>query len=153
MIKKIIKIILVVLCMLSIFLLSNDTADESGEKSGSIIINVVEIIIGRDLTEKEKTNYLEKYDFWLRKAAHFTIYLILGFLITSLMKEYKEINKKVLLISIIISVLYAISDEVHQYFVPGRSCEIRDMLIDSTGSIIGTYIYYLIYRIRRKKYE
>ena len=151
--KKIIKIILVLSCMISIFMFSNDTADESADKSGSIIITITEKIIGRDLTNKEKKIYLDKYDFWVRKSAHFSIYLVLGFLVLSLLKEYTTINKKSIIISIIISLLYAISDEVHQAFVPGRSCELRDVLIDSTGSIFGVGIYYLLNRIRRSKNE
>ena len=149
--KKIIKIILVLICMTTIFMFSSDTADESSEKSGSIIITITEKIIGRELTNKEKRIYLDKYDFWIRKTAHFIIYLLLGFLIISLLKEYTTINKKSIIISIIISLLYAISDEIHQAFVPGRSCELRDMLIDISGGIIGTYIYYFIYRIKVKK--
>ena len=153
MIKKIIKILLVLICMISIFMFSNDTADESSDKSESIIIIIAEKIIGRDLTDREKKLYSDKYDFWIRKTAHLTIYLVLGFLIISLLKEYTTIDRKSIIIACIISILYAISDEIHQSFVPGRSCELRDILIDSTGSIIGISIYYIINRIRRKKYE
>ena len=33
--------------------------------------------------------------------------------------------------------LYAVTDEVHQYFVPGRSCELRDVLVDTSGALTG----------------
>ena len=39
-----------------------------------------------------------------------------------------------------IGVLYAVTDEVHQYFVPGRSCELRDALIDACGVAAGVAI-------------
>lgn len=39
-----------------------------------------------------------------------------------------------------ICILYAISDEFHQLFVPGRGGQIRDVLIDSTGAIVGVAI-------------
>ena len=49
--------------------------------------------------------------------------------------------------------LYALSDEVHQIYVPGRSCELRDVFIDTSGSIIGIIIYSLINFIYRKRYN
>ena len=48
------------------------------------------------------------------------------------------------LISIILCIIYATSDEIHQLFVPGRACQLRDILIDSIGSITGVYLYKLI---------
>ena len=35
--------------------------------------------------------------------------------------------------------LYAVTDEIHQYFVPGRSCEFRDICIDSAGVLCGIF--------------
>ena len=149
--KKIIKIFLVLLCMTIIFVLSNDTAYESSNKSNSIIVDISEMILNRKLTTKEKELYTSKFDFWIRKAAHLIIYIILGILVISLLKEYMIINKKSIIFSIIIVMLYSISDEIHQSFVPGRSCELRDIIIDSSGGIIGTYLYYFINRIKVKK--
>ena len=47
-------------------------------------------------------------------------------------------------LAIIICILYAISDKLHQLFVIGRSCELRDVFIDSLGSVSGIIIYNLI---------
>ena len=47
-------------------------------------------------------------------------------------------------LAIIICILYATSDELHQLFVMGRSCELRDVFIDSLGSVSGIIIYNLI---------
>lgn len=46
-------------------------------------------------------------------------------------------------LAIIICILYATSDELHQLFVMGRSCELRDVFIDSLGSVSGIIIYNL----------
>lgn len=59
------------------------------------------------------------------------------------MLNKNDISKKYL-ISILICIIYATSDEIHQIFVPGRACQIRDILIDSIGSITGVYLYKLI---------
>lgn len=43
--------------------------------------------------------------------------------------------------------LYACSDELHQYFVPGRSCQFKDVLIDTFGVITGIMLSMVIIRI------
>ena len=40
----------------------------------------------------------------------------------------------------VIGTIYAVSDEVHQLFVEGRSCEVRDMLLDSAGVAAGVLL-------------
>lgn len=153
MIIKILKVFIVFLCMFTIFMLSADDNNESNKKSDGLIIKACKILVRKDLSEKEQQAYIDKYVTFVRKSAHFTIYLLLGLSIISLIKEYRQIDIKSLIIALIISVLYAVSDEIHQILVPGRSGEIRDVLIDSIGSLTGIYLYYLFYKIRRKKYE
>ena len=148
--KKIIKIALVIVCMTIIFTFSSDTSYESTKKSNKIIITVAKMINKKELSQKEKDRYINKFVFIVRKSAHFFIYLILGLLVASLLKEYSLVNKRMMIYSFLICFLYAISDEIHQLFVNGRSGEIRDILIDSMGSLVGIGIYYLI---RRRKNE
>ena len=148
--RKIIKIILVVLWMGLIFMFSNDTGVASTKKSDGVIVRTVQKIIGRDLTSKEKEKVLTYLVVPVRKGAHLGVYLILGFLMISLVREYLDINTKALLTALFICILYACSDEVHQLFVVGRSCEVKDMIIDSVGSGVGITLYYLGYLFRKK---
>ena len=57
-------------------------------------------------------------------------------------------------ISFGIGVIYAISDEIHQYFIPGRSGRVFDVIIDSFGVLTGIciimIILYIITRIKKK---
>ena len=46
--------------------------------------------------------------------------------------------------------LYAASDELHQLFIPGRSGEVRDVLIDTSGGAVGAMIYIGIYMLAQK---
>ena len=52
--------------------------------------------------------------------------------------------KKNLILSTIVGGGYAITDEIHQYFVPGRSCQLLDMIIDTTGVVTGIIICFTI---------
>lgn len=151
MFKKIIKITIVLICMISIFLLSNDTADQSDKKSDSVILNIYKLFGKKSISNNHKKEVINKYVFFVRKSAHFIIYLLLGLSLISLVREYREIDIKALIISFMIATLYACSDEIHQLFVSGRSCEVLDIFIDGCGSFLGIMIYYLYYRVRRIK--
>ena len=147
--KRIIKICLVVLCMVTIFFFSSDEAIASTKKSDGLIIKTSEILLGRKLNNSEKIKYTSKYFKPIRKSAHFTIYLLLGLLFTSLLKEYNIVDKKCIIYSVIFVLLYACSDEIHQIFVKGRSCELLDICIDTLGGFIGSIFYKLIFNRRK----
>jgi len=139
-VKKTIKYILVIFWMGLIFYFSNQPSIQSDSVSDGVmasIINIVETIIGHEFTHTEIENIYEYGITPLRKFAHFSIYFILGILMYSLVKEYNLNRKKMLAISLLLCILYACSDEIHQLFVFGRSGEVRDVLIDSFGSFLG----------------
>ena len=149
MIRKVIKIILVLLWMVMIFLLSNEEAVKSSKKSDGLIIKSVEFFTGKSLSDQEKEKVLKYLVFPVRKCAHLSLYLILGILVISLLREYMVINTKLVLLSLLICFLYACSDEIHQLFVPGRSGEARDVLIDTLGACLGVSFYYLVFRKKK----
>ncbi len=129
--------ILMLLWMLLIFTMSSFDATESANQS-NFIVNIITNIF--------KIENIEVLSFIIRKLAHFTEYLILGVLVINMFT--KNNLSKTYLLSIILCVIYATSDEIHQLFIPGRVCQIKDILIDSVGSITGIYLYKLL--IKRK---
>ena len=89
--------------------------------------------------------------FLVRKTAHFTEYAILGSLFfINLRNTHKDLIEHPLVISILFSFLYACTDELHQIFVPGRSAQFRDVLIDTLGASFGTIITYLTIKLFTK---
>ena len=55
-------------------------------------------------------------------------------------------------ISLLISMLYACTDEFHQHFVPGRSCEVRDVLIDTAGALIGILVFGTLMHFHKRRH-
>lgn len=148
------NIIILILWMIVIFLFSQDPGTSSSNKSdtiATIIVDVVSKITGNDYTDSVLSNKIENCVFIVRKSAHFLEYLILGILVINVLKDYKELSIKMWLISILFCILYSISDEVHQLFIPGREGRIFDVLIDTSGSIIGITICYLINKFKSRK--
>lgn len=136
--------IAVLIWMSIIFYLSaQDASDSSALSSGFTkkILEILEIFI-RNL-QTENLHHA------VRKGAHFAAYLFLGVLVTHAMEET---NKKTMILTMLICVLYAASDEFHQRFVPGRSGQLSDVLLDSSGSLTGILAYLqLEYLIRKEK--
>ena len=91
--------------------------------------------------------------FLVRKTAHFTEYAILGSLFFLNLKSWQRSKSSTsmnILLSLIFSFLYACTDELHQIFVPGRSAQFRDVLIDTLGASFGTLITYLTIKLFTK---
>lgn len=132
------SIIFTLAWMVIIFTMSSFNSIESANQS-NYIVNIISNVLN--------INNIELLNLIIRKLAHYIEYLILGILVINMF--IKNNIPQSYLISIIFCVIYAISDEIHQIFVPGRACQIRDVLIDSIGSITGIYLYKLI--SKRKK--
>ena len=94
---------------------------------------------------------IEGFNHILRKNAHFFTYLILGVLMINALRSSKVYGLPSVALALGICVLYAISDEVHQLFVPGRGGQIRDVFIDSAGASVGIGVYWLIGRVVKGK--
>ncbi len=71
---------------------------------------------------------------------HFCAFFLFAFFLSASLNK-KEFTKNNLRVVIIISILYAILDEVHQAFVPGRASTLRDVIIDMIGIFVATFIY------------
>ena len=128
---KKLSVILVIIWMIVIFSFSNSSGTASSEESNAIVLFIINLIhYNGDI------NILE---FIIRKLAHFTEYFILGILVINACK-YNSI-KDIIKLSILICLLYACSDEIHQLFIQGREGKIFDVCIDTLGSLTGIFTY------------
>lgn len=143
--KKIITIILIIAWMGLVFQFSHQSSYDSSELSGGITKAILNLL---KITELE--NY-EKLETVIRKLAHYSIYALGGLLILLHVNLYKISTNRKKVISFAIGTLYAITDEIHQLFVLGRSCEFRDVIIDSLGVATGILILLIILEILRKR--
>jgi VanZ family protein len=146
--NKIIKWILVILWMGVIFYFSSRDYIESTNQSQGIINKTIIVEIYEKANNVNEETALENVDRITRKVAHGIEYLILAILICSLLYEYNLSMKKIIIISFIVCFLYSCTDELHQLFILGRSGEIRDVIIDNIGTLLGCFSYLLF---RRRK--
>ena len=131
--------------MISIFSLSNDNGYKSTKKSDKVITFWYEKLTNNKINKE----IINKLVYPVRKSAHIIIYLILGLLFISLLYEFNITTKIMIISSILFCFIYACSDEIHQLFIVGRSGEVKDIILDTIGSTIGIFVYYL-YRKKQR---
>lgn len=151
---KKLDVILVILWMLVIFSFSNDSGNASSNKSDGIastIVSFISKISSHDYSDSELTHVVDNCIIIVRKSAHFLEYFILGILILNVIKDYKMLTINWNIIALILCFVYACTDEFHQLFIPGRSGNIRDVVIDTFGSLCGILFYKIIYQKLNKK--
>lgn len=136
---KILKIILIIIWMIAIFIFSSQQGTESGDTSRKFTVAIIQIITGKSLVLDDP--FVEGIQLFIRKLAHFTIYAIGGFLIMNYAYTTEKTMKQKMLYSITFGAGYAVTDELHQFFVSGRSAQVLDVAIDTAGVIIGVLIY------------
>jgi VanZ family protein len=78
-----------------------------------------------------------EWNFFIRKFAHASEYAFLGVLLYIAFSASCFTKVKTLIFSLIISIIYASTDEVHQLFVPGRTGKVMDVMIDTGGALAG----------------
>lgn len=128
---------LTIICMGVIFWLSSRTATESSEQSG-VIVEFLRKIFGDNVFT----------DFIVRKSAHCLEFTGLSFLFN--LSLYVTKNKPSFVFAVMLTSIYAATDEFHQLFVEGRSCQITDWAIDTAGAILGALGFLVILSIIKK---
>lgn len=145
--KKYMAFTFLFLWLFVIFLFSCESATDSTKTSKSFtkqVIIVVEKITKVDLNEIGKNKMIDKTFKVVRKFAHFFEYFVLAILLMFFLKNYFEVNLKLVMVVCILCLLYSITDEIHQLFVPGRTGRVVDVCIDFLGISLGGFSYYFI---------
>jgi len=144
----------VLILMITIFYFSAQEATVSHRSSSGIVSKTVMLLYPRfrELDEAGQALVLRTITFLVRKGAHLTEYLLLGLALAAHIRAIsacREIAHPHVM-AYGIGTLYAVTDELHQLFVPGRSGEVRDMLLDSFGVLLGVLLIRLLAWLRDK---
>ena len=141
--------------MAFIFIMSMQPAEQSSQLSGGIVSKLIAALFHdfKSLALQQQDKIVSTVTFIVRKAAHFLEYFVLCTLacLTIKIYELKKYKQKSLVV-FLFCVLYAVSDEIHQYFVPGRACRLFDVFVDATG-ILTALVFMIIITHCLKKYK
>jgi VanZ family protein len=131
-----ISAILVIAVAIIIFYLSHQTSTESSNTSDSLI-GLIFTLIGQTFSTE-----------FIRSLAHFCEFAGFGFLMINLLFSLKDKLKPFL--SVLFSFGYAVTDEIHQIFIPGRAFQLIDLTIDLGGIVLGVVVFCLLIFIKYK---
>ncbi|QSQ07859.1 hypothetical protein H0A61_00176 [Koleobacter methoxysyntrophicus] len=140
--EKVFAWVLVIVWMVVIFYFSHQPARVSAVLSYSIC-NFFKESFNVDDSLTASLHYL------VRKGAHVAEYFVLAFLLANAFEKYPLRDKKVILYSFSASFLFAISDEIHQLYVPGREGRATDVIIDTIGIIAACVTWKMRLAARR----
>lgn len=165
--KIIISWLLALSWMGVIFYLSGRTAEESTVQSRTVITTFAEIIGTIIENEEVMTNI----DGIVRECAHGVEYFVLGiFMINALYITLNQRKQEEMMLSAetgiecgdklrvfncficawLVCCIYAITDEIHQIPIPGRTFQVLDLIIDFAGALIGIILYIVSIKLRKR---
>lgn len=135
---------LIIILMAIIIYFSSRNGVASERESKTVLNKIIKILFndnnGTSITKKQ----YEYYNFIIRKTAHFVLYCSMGILF-SIFFRLINVNKiKSFLYALGCSLVFAITDEIHQIFSSGRTARVFDVFIDSCGSFLGICLVYII---------
>lgn len=129
--------VVVVWCML-IFGFSAQPAKTSSKTSRTVTAKVLKALPSvKKLSPQRKKKTIDTVHNYIRKLAHFSLYFILGIWLCLLAKSYGLSFCQAFFVALLACAFYAATDEIHQLFVEGRSCQLLDVAIDSGGAVAG----------------
>ena len=146
---KLLISLLLIFQMLFIFIMSSFGSDSSNAQSGQIIQVLRQVF--PILSSHTSGPDASALTFIVRKTAHFTEYAILGILFYFFYRQTlpQKNGLRLFVLAILSSFLYACTDEIHQLFIPGRSGQFTDVLVDTLGASFGCTVLSFSNYLRR----
>lgn len=157
--KMLISWLIVVAWAIVIFNFSGMDYYESNRLSGYATTKIIESTatnrpntnqnINKEIDNQEevavqKQNKIKSLHYYVRKGAHASIYFVLTILIVIALYTFGLRDIRAYLVAILMCFLYACTDELHQVFVPGRTGQFKDVIIDTIGGIVGAILMLMI---------
>ena len=144
MLKKALWWSLVIAWCAVIFIFSGKPAVESSRQSLGVMRLVNSLLEGITGTGRYEVS-----ESFVRKMAHFGEYFILGCLLYKALL-CRKLPRPSPFLTVFLGMAYAVTDEIHQYFVPGRVMALTDVLVDTLGVMLAVAICTIIWRLAHR---
>jgi len=144
-VKQIVYTCLTAACVAVIFMFSAQDSETSSETSRTVLTEITEFI-SETFDIAVSYDQVEGAQNIFRKFAHFAEYTLLGIFACNMFREIRAIERKrrAAVAAVIFGLAVAVSDEIHQIFVPGRAARVTDVLIDVCGVCVGAGFVWVV---------
>lgn len=136
----VVGILFLIAVYIMIFRFSADNAESSSAISVKVtkaVINFYYKLTGQAGGGIPVPGAVDTMEGVIRKLAHFTEYMLVGFLSYGILQMWLAKKRIGIVIVIMQLLLSGAADEIHQYFVPGRYASVKDVFLDTAGGIAG----------------
>lgn len=150
---KLLSFVPALIMMYIIFSFSAQTGTASSRLSYKVsykVVSAADNALDLELTDQQISRCIRKINYYIRKFAHFTEYFLLAVSISVPLYVYGIRGIWLVMTAGILCAGFAALDEFHQLFVQGRGASVKDVLIDSCGSLIGIVFVRIFGYIVRK---
>lgn len=113
----------------------------------SVVLNIPSVALDTPSIKFSDIN------FYVRKNAHFMQYLILSILICAAVRQLKLYKTSEIFLLFFLLLFFSVMDEFIQIYIPGRTSNVSDIIIDFSGGILGIVISnftHKMHKVRRK---
>lgn len=141
---KLIKWLMLLVWMGIIFIMSHQPGEVSSNQSDLVMKIFSFIGISLDSYFGDLATLV------IRKAAHFSEYLILYILLYRVICLYID-KRKAIIYTLLGVFIYAGTDEIHQYFIPGRAMAFKDVMIDTSGGAMAMILTCIYEKVKANK--
>lgn len=146
---RVVAVVLLISVAITIFCFSAQPREKSARQSTGIVHMLFVMFYPHfnDMPALMQKQIINSFITPVRKAAHITLYFFFAAFAYLSVISYTKIKRSARIgTAFLISVLYAISDEVHQNFVAGRGPQVTDVLIDTIGILAALLLLMLIFK-------
>ena len=149
--KPITKILLCVIWLGIIFY--NGTREGIvSQKSSKEVVKVVSQFVNIPLEKINKPKIkFSDINYYVRKNAHFFQYLVLSTLLCGAVRQFKLNRSSEIFLLLFFLLLFPVLDELIQKYIPGRTSNIFDIIIDFSGGVLGMLIFNVNAKIHKKR--
>ena len=145
--KRMILISALIVWIGVILFLSFQTGPDTAGTSLGLTEYILQFFYRGDIPQ----NVLEHWHMVFRLWAHPAIFFFYGTLIMAVMMEFTGKSKIAYGVAIFSGILLSVLTEVGKWNIPGRHCDIKEMLLNIAGVMIGTSLMLLVYLIKRSR--
>jgi VanZ family protein len=142
-------IVIGILCVawLAVIFYNGTRQGEVSQRSSKEIVKVISKFINISPVAAERASIkFRNANFYVRKNAHFFQYLVLSILICAGVRQLKVCKSSEIFLVLFLLLLFPVADEFIQKYIPGRSSNILDIIIDFSGGVLGMFVFKIVFR-------
>lgn len=149
--RKTIFKVLICIVWLGLIFFNGTRQGEISQKSSKEVIKIASKFVSTPTGDIDKPGVqFSDVNFYVRKNAHFFQYLVLSVFMCAAVRHFKLYKSTKMFLLLFLLLLFPVMDEFIQKYIPGRTSNIFDVVIDFSGGILGMLIFNIYHKVHKQ---